>query len=499
MKLAARAQAALGPDLRVRLRREAWVTAVWVVGSAIVAAAQPNLDRRLTAAAAAAAAVVTILAVSYSTADPGRRYVRSVLGAIVVVAVTTNWLFHVLGVVDSGAFFGVGGLDERITLPLLFVLLAPLAARRLPRRQAKPEALRAWVGERWRTPGRMDVIVAAYASVVAMPALLIGLAHHDRLLYVAQDLGLVVFFVFMYVVGRTVDATAARESAADVVGVLLTLAVAQFVLFGWQPFPLDVFVEAACAGAIAFLLLRPRSTLLLPVAVAILLLLGEAVSLTGTTGSSTGVQLAAAVGVLAYLALRMRPLVPKPLLVAVAVLGVTGFLALTPDGATVRGQYHGADPSNQGRTFEARRVRAAVLSSPVSFVFGRGLGGTIDERHAPAAFAKSLVTANRDLAHVQEVHLLPYSFLLKEGILGLAWLAALVLGVAVLMFRGLERAARDRDPTIVVYAALPLIAVAQAFAASSHLQANPLNTLGLGILVTCLARPRAAASETSVS
>jgi lysophospholipase L1-like esterase len=95
------------------------------------------------------------------------------------------------------------------------------------------------------------------------------------------------------------------------------------------------------------------------------------------------------------------------------------------------------------------------------------------------------------VAHVQEIHLLVYSFLLKTGYLGLAWLAAFLAGLVILVFRTLERAARERDPGLVLYAALPLLAVAQAFAASSRLQSNPLTGLAVGILVTCLGARRA--------
>jgi hypothetical protein len=129
-------------------------------------------------------------------------------------------------------------------------------------------------------------------------------------------------------------------------------------------------------------------------------------------------------------------------------------------------------------------VREEIRSSPVSFVFGRGLGGSIDETQAPRLFAESLVYGGRDLAHVQEVHLLPYEFLLKHGLLGFAWLAAFIVGVAVLGIRALETAAKYRDPTPVVYAALPLLGIAAALAAATHFQDNPLNAFAVGVLVT---------------
>jgi hypothetical protein len=120
----------------------------------------------------------------------------------------------------------------------------------------------------------------------------------------------------------------------------------------------------------------------------------------------------------------------------------------------------------------------------VSFVFGRGIGGTVDETQAPRLFAESLVYGGRDLAHVPEVHLLSYEFLLKYGLLGFAWLGALLVGVAVLGLRALEAATRYRDPTPVIYAALPLLGIAAALAAATHFQDNPLNAFAVGVLVT---------------
>jgi hypothetical protein len=175
--------------------------------------------------------------------------------------------------------------------------------------------------------------------------------------------------------------------------------------------------------------------------------------------------------------------VPQWLAVAAAAAALVGYVAFSSDGRTVRGQYFGADVSNLGRTYEAHQVREAT-HTPVSFVFGRGLGGSIDETNAPKLFAESLVYGGRDLAHVQQVHLLPYEFLLKYGLLGFAWLAAFVIGVAILGIRAIESAARHRDPTPVVYAALPVLGIAAALAAATHLQDNPLIAFALGVLAT---------------
>jgi hypothetical protein len=475
-----------------------WI--MWVAGAAVVSAAQPTFDRRLAAAGAAVAGLVAILLVRSLTQDPARRYLRSLLAGILAVAVTADWgirqgIHNLPGLKfnpnNAATTFFVAGEAKRITLPLLVVLLAPLVLRSLFGEQ-RPHLLWQRRAAVWRQGRAMDWIILGYC-VLAVPGLLVGLAHHNSLTYVAQDLGLVAFFVFMYMAGRAADARAAGPFAAELVNILLLVAVGTALLLPWGLITgLFAYIEATAAGALAFLLLRPRGARLLPLGAAAAFLVADAIEIhDGTATSTSTLGLIGALGILAYLALRVRRLVPQWLLVALAVVAVIGFFGFTHDGAALRGQYHGSDPSNLGRTYEAHQVRAEVRGSPVSLALGRGFGGTINETGAPFYFREALVQAGRDVAHVQEIHLLAYSFLLKSGFLGLAWLAALVVGLAVVAVRALERASRTRDPALVVYAALAALGVAAAFGAASNLQANPLNALALGILVTCLARPSA--------
>lgn len=469
------------PGCRVNRRGNFATAAFWLFGSALVALAQPNAARGIAAAGAAAAGVATILAVTRLTQDPDRRYFRSLVGAMVAVSVIGDWLVQQLNGNANG--FIQYGLDTRIALPLIFVVLAPLVTRAIPTR-LRSRALwrdRALI---LRQAGPLDWVVTAYALLI-LPDLLLGLAHHAPKTYIAQDLGLIVFFVFAYVAGRTVTVTAGRDSAIELVAVLLLLGGAQAV-FGWDTTPIFTYVEAACAAAVGFALLRPTRGRILLLALALALLANDAVAIKNGTGSTTAIELAAALGIVLYLVVRMRKLLPERLVVAIAAAALIGFVTFTHNGATVRGQYLGPDQSNLGRTYEAHQVREALRASPVSFAFGRGLGGTVDETHAPPIFAQSLVFGGRDLAHVQEVHLLPYSLLLKNGVLGFAWLVAFVVGVAILGVRSLEAAARHRDPTTVVYAALPLLGITAALAAATHLQDNPLNAFAVGVLATRL-------------
>lgn len=471
------------PTRDLLTRSNGAIAAFWLLGSAVVAVAQPTTDRGIAAVGAAVAGIAAILILGRLTPVRDRRYFRSVVGAMVAVSVVGDWLVQHLGSNESG--FIQYGLDTRIALPLIFVLVTPLVLRALPTR-LRSRALwrdRALVV---RQASPLDLLAAAYALLIA-PDLVLGLAHHAPKSYIAQDLGLMVFFVFAYIAGRAVSIEAGRASAPELVGVLLLLGAAQ-ALFNLDTTPIFTYVEAACAGAIGVALLQPNRVRQLPVAIAavlaVVLLAHDAVDVARGSGTTTAVELAAALGVIAYLAVRARNLVSARLAIAIAAVAFVGFVAFTSNGATVRGQYYGMDQSNLGRSYEAHQVRESIHGSPVSLVFGRGLGGSIDETDAPPLFAQSLVYGGRDLAHVQQVHLLPYDFLLKNGLLGFAWLAALAVGLGILGVRALETAITTRDPSPVVYAALPLLGFIAALAAATHLQDNPLNAFALGILVT---------------
>lgn len=458
---------------------------IWLAGSALVVVAQPGTARREAALGAAAAGIVLIAVTALLTKDRRRRYFRSILAGMVAVSLTATWLVRDLTGATRG--FRIAGIDTRIALPLLFVLYLPLVAGGALEKLRSVGSFRALV----RRARPMDWIMAVYALLI-VPGLLVGYAHHAPRTDIAQDLGLVVFFVLLYAGGRLVPAETAGASAVELVEVLLALAVVQLVLTGWTPAPLYTFIEPACAAALAYAVLRPGRISILSLGAAVTLLVTDGVAVQSGSNSTTAVVLGGALAVIGYVIVRRRPLLPRLVIVVAAVLALAVFVGWTSDGRTLRGQYYGPDPSNAGRTFEAQQVRKAVRHSTLSVVFGRGFGGTIDERGASSAFKGALRTAGRDLAHVQEVHLLDYDFLLKLGLVGVAWLAAFAIGLVAVVLQGLEWAARRRDATPVIYAALPLIGLAVAFAAATRLQTNPLNAFGLGVLVTFLAAQTAA-------
>src|SRR6185437_8826845 len=144
------------PEVVSRRRQAGCLVAtgvVWLAGSAVVAGAQPDSDRRLAAACAAAAGIVVITVVTTLTADPARRYLRSIVAATIAASLASDWMLWHLGVATSSGF-QVDGLVKRITLPLLIVLLAPLVVRPL------------WAARRTislRAARGMDWVMGAYA------------------------------------------------------------------------------------------------------------------------------------------------------------------------------------------------------------------------------------------------------------------------------------------------------------------------------------------------
>lgn len=447
----------------------------WLLGSAIVAMAQPGTDRKLAAFATAGVAIAVLLLVAALTENPRHRYARCLVAGVITVPVASTWLLNHL--VSNQGVFQIGGLETRIGLPLMFVLFVPLLVREIPRELiVTPLAL-------LRRAGAMDWVMLSYAALI-LPGLALGFAHHSYKTYIAQDLGQVVFFVFIYAAGRAVTAQAARVSAGALTDLLLLLAIGNTILLRGVTPPLYTFLGGACAAAAGYLLLRPRDVPLLRVGLAAVVLAAQAVAVRNGTSSSVTVELAGAIAVIAYLLVRIRPVVPRWLIVGLALVALLVFVGFTGDGRTLQGRYYGANPSNDARTYEAQQARSEVTQSPVSVVLGRGFGATYDATHASLLFRQTLLGGGRDLAHVPEIHLVAYDFLLKLGLAGLAWLAAFLVGLAILVLHGLEIAVRKREPSLVLYAALPLLGVAAASAAAPHLLVNPLIPFALGVLVT---------------
>jgi hypothetical protein len=221
-----------------------------------------------------------------------------------------------------------------------------------------------------------------------------------------------------------------------------------------------------------------------------------------TSTSSQTFELVIGAALLAYFMLRRTDLLPRHALWPAAAVALAVVLGFTTAGSVLLGTYDGGDVSNRGRSEEARVVREAVSSSPSSLVVGKGLGATVDLSNAPPVYAKTLELAGRDVAAVDDVHLLHYELLLKRGLFGIVWLAAFVVLLIRLVAIAADRVFGWREPDLVFFTLMPVLGTVSSFAAASHLFANPLIALALGILVTALAgspatdtAPRPAASR----
>jgi hypothetical protein len=185
-------------------------------------------------------------------------------------------------------------------------------------------------------------------------------------------------------------------------------------------------------------------------------------------------------------------------MVAIAGCVVIAGSSAVPDvRSIVTAKYDGGDVTVQQRVYEARAVRD-LLDDPGSVLVGEGFGATVDLSQSPDA--KTIGAYRADLDEVDDVHLLPYDILLKRGLLGLAWLAALVLAILALTWSAIGQARRGDTGLLSVAAAVCVaIGFVNAVPAASHLLANPLTALMLGLLVSYVARPAPATEPSPAS
>jgi len=442
-----------------------------VLGAALVAGAQTAADKRLVGVACAA---VTLLALGVIRRVYGRNDRRGLELSAFAVAIITPVAADVgMRVARSGTQpFLHDAQAKRVAIPLMFVLFAALLLdRSLPRLRLCTT----------------DVAFMALATIVTLPALALGLANHNELSPVGQDLGLIVFATAAYGAGRA--ALAPAERSVDRVALLSLLALGVGTqLYGLTTLSVLYSYYVAAAAAAPFYALRRRRDLWLLLPAAFLLV--RAVQTAGA--SSLHFQVVTAVAALGYLLLRtLNRWVGRASLVAGAA-AVALVAATTSAGSALIGTYAGPDPSLASRTTEARQVRRAVDRSTLALALGAGLGATVDLSGTPRANVITLEQSGRDIHHVNDVHLLEYEFLLKWGVLGLLWLAAFLLALLVVLFRAGERWVSDHEPRIVLYSLMVMTGLVEGSTAATSWFANPLPMLMLGMLVSAIAVPRRA-------
>ena len=389
------------------------------------------------------------------------------LQVAVTVPVVVSFAVFAASSPEERSDFTLDGLAKKFAIPLIVGLLMPVIVVLWRRRRA------------WASPQVMDAVIAFLAASSALGAA-VGLLRGNELLDVAQDLGLAALFIACYLAGRLMPAEAAAEAGPGLLKALVVVAALSVLL---DPFisTLPSLQMAVGFAAVAFSLTNGGQRLWGLLGLGIIA--GSILGLSVQDPLTQYFQLALGACVLVYLLLLRRWRVPAAAVWLVLAAGAAVLFVLVPRvESLVTLEYRGKDVSFGQRVYEARKVRDSVDGSVGNAALGRGLGATVDLRRSPDAV--TLRNAGRDLRRVDDVHLLPYDVVLKRGLIGLAWLVAFVLALAQLVPRAAGQAQGGERRTPMAYLMLiPLLGLVDAPPAASHIFANPLGPLCLGLVV----------------
>lgn len=182
------------------------------------------------------------------------------------------------------------------------------------------------------------------------------------------------------------------------------------------------------------------------------------------------------------IAVLLLRVLPSPLRKILAVLSVAAAVAVAMNFQLISlmlGNSKFDDVTIAHRGYEAAQVIDLVRTDPLSVLVGAGPGATVNLENSPDA--ATLAAAGRNLAAVDDVHLLASYILLKLGLVGLCWFALLLLTIAKEVWRV---AVADRLDWYNAFLVLLLVmGLASGLPAATNFLANPLPALALGMLV----------------
>ena len=370
--------------------------------------------------------------------------------------------------------FVLDGAVKRVVVPLMFLLVLPVAAR--------PARLH---DGNWRLLP-MDWVVAALVPI-ALIGLISGLVYSNDVLTIGQDLGLYATFAIWYLAGRRTQSWNEPGSERRFLLLLLLLAGATSIL-NFTLTPLYSLPIAVALAAIADAVSSRKLVSLGLLGVTVLLISAYQV-LSHPKGhlGSPHYQLVAGLLLLGFWLLRRTHLVPRWAFWVGAVAVVTLVLLTTTTGAVLTASYAGTDTDLRERPFEARQAQAAVNRSTATLMLGAGAGATLDLRAAPDP---SVVLLRRDAAAVPEIHLLVEEVLWKQGLLGVFWLLSFIVVLMAVVSMAVEAAVQSGNPVFLFLCLLALLGTLDALPAATHLYDNPLTPLALGGLVSLVANER---------
>lgn len=304
----------------------------------------------------------------------------------------------------------------------------------------------------------------------------------------------------MIIPRQPMDTLAVIESATFVVGFLLSAAlgfgastwtereefglVAVLALFavlaGLLQFSLGSYVAmvfpAAAMLIYAGILRRPHSMLIGLLGVSLALVSGLRLYQDNSPSLAAIMQGVICGTILILVILPKRLRLPMVSLVGIAsfyFVASTGIVNLLLGDGSAAG-----DVTLAHRAYEAMQVRQLTGLDVVSTLFGLGPAATVDLSGSPDAL--TLLNSGRTLNAVDDVHFLTSWIVLKLGLLGLLWFAALLYALTREAFYILQKPKPDFfDTSVLFFVAAGLI---HSVPAATYLFSNPLPGLLLGVL-----------------
>lgn len=395
--------------------------------------------------------------------DVESRRVVLALGAVVLVAVPLTVVLA-----GSGQAFANFGLAKRVVLPAAYLIFAAALlcpSQRRPLRRVPHVPVWVWIGPIGALVGTVGLLVSPQSpvtpSTLAQGAALLG-----------------GFWIFACVGGRADFSDAIDRKRLLVV--LLGGALVAALLGGLSLTPFMALVVPSAFSALylgirgGYGAKRRRQLLLLALVLGILgyraLHSSAAIPISDAILAQIGA--CAAIVVVAFLPRAVRAGV------TFAASAYVGYWLLNSGAlALVGGTLHSDDVTVAQRAYEAARVLELVKSSIFTLIFGGSPGATVDLTFSPDA--PTLLASGRAIGAVDDVHLLPVYMLLKVGILGVLWLAAILLTTWQAYRRIIFGLCDPWELSLLLYV---VAGIAMAVPAATHLLVNPLVPLLLGIL-----------------
>jgi hypothetical protein len=387
-------------------------------------------------------------------------------GLVITLFVTLLGAVAVAIAFHSGAgpsqSFAANGFAKRLLLPAMLLVLTAVAVYgwRIARPRVSPPLW--W----WLLVAALLISVLRVVVSDNTPSSVLGLAQSGALLGGA---------LMLFVLGCVISEMSSRTATS-----LLLIASAATIGSLWLGTnSLVPFVGVAIPTIAALIYVGLRESRGIAVLAGIGLAVWTAVNLSTTRAEVSLALVAQIVVATAVLAAALLPrilrglaLVAGGVLTALQVLG-NGYLKI------FFGYYAVEDVTLAQRGYETRQVWEDLTSSgALDMLVGRGPASTVNLTWSPDA--ATLLAAGRDIASVDDTHLLTTWFLLKFGIIGIVVFALLLVTVGRLSLFALRQprpVAADLVPLIYV-----LSGIAFAVPAATNLFVEPATFLALGVL-----------------